>query len=237
MANEKTLSCWQYASLVFTHRDLFPVSYLYGGAGIGKTFTAMREGVGDSGAYSVTLTPETPAAEVRGHYIPKGGEFVWQDGPVLKAVRAGARLVINEVSHASSDVLAFFYPLLESRATSAIPLPTGEQVTPAPGFQVVMTDNFPPDQLPPALRDRMDCVVHIDSFHPDALAMLKPEYRDVAIQLGGENVDPERRVSLRGWLRVQAAEQRLGQEVAFGLVFGRERGAMLRDAIAIAGGK
>lgn len=233
----KQLNSWDYASLVFTHRDLFPISYLYGAPGIGKTYTAMREGVGQSGVYSVTLTPETPAAEPRGHYIPKGGEFVWQDGPVLKAVRSGARLVINEVSHASSDVLAFFYPLLESAATAAIPLPTGEWVKPAPGFQVVMTDNFPPDQLPAALRDRMDCVVHIDTFHPDALALIKPEYRDVAVQLGDESVDAERRVSLRGWLRVQAAEDRLGQEVAFGLVFGRERGAMLRDAIAIAGGR
>jgi MoxR-like ATPase len=55
--------------------------YLFGPSGIGKTFVAYQCGRTQRGLYSVTLTQETPAAELRGTYLPKGDELVWHDGP------------------------------------------------------------------------------------------------------------------------------------------------------------
>ena len=80
--------------------------YLSGPPGIGKTYTAYHSGLKGREVFSVSLTPETPAAELRGFWMPKGDQFVWTDGVFLAAMRKGARVVINEISHASHDVLA-----------------------------------------------------------------------------------------------------------------------------------
>ena len=135
--------------------------YVWGPPGTGKTFAACHADRGGRELFNVTLTPETPAAELRGFFVPRGVEFVWQDGVFVEAMRKGARLVINEVAHASADVLAILHPLLESRETARLTLPNLETVVPAPGFQVVCTDNLPPDHLPPALRDRFKSLLHV----------------------------------------------------------------------------
>lgn len=231
----KSMNAWHLTSLALKHRDAFRVVLIWGPPGVGKTYTAQHESLTSGGVVSVTLTPETPASELRGFYVPKGGEFVWQDGPVVMALRRGARLIINEISHASSDVLALLYPLLESTSTAGVPLPSGEVVKPAEGFQAVITDNHSPAQLPEALQDRADAICHITELHPDALARIAPEYREAAIQLAKPDVPFDRRVSVRGWLRLSEALRRVETEEAFALVFGPERGAMLRDALAIAG--
>ena len=96
---------WEFVERVMRSRRTRTV-YLWGPPGTGKTYTSMRYGVEDQEVFVVTLTPETPAAELRGFWMPKGNEFVWQDGIFVEAMRKGARVVINEVSHASSDVLA-----------------------------------------------------------------------------------------------------------------------------------
>ena len=88
-----------------------------------------------AGHYSVTLTPDTPAAELRGHYIPVGSDFKWQDGPAISAWRYGGRLVVNEIDHAGGDALSFLLVCLDSDSTACLTLPTGEMVRPHPQFQ------------------------------------------------------------------------------------------------------
>ena len=202
--------------------------FLGGKTGTGKTYTAMRSGLGGRNLYCVTLTPETPAAELRGFWMPKGNEFVWQDGVFISAMREGARVVVNEIAHASHDVLALMYPILESEETAALTLPTGETVRPAKGFQVICTDNVSIDYLPEALQNRFDSILNVTSPHPAAIARLNPGFREAARR--AFDLDEGRGVSIRGWIQVQKYAESMGSEDAFRACFGEERGHQLYTA-------
>lgn len=205
--------------------------YLWGPPGIGKTYSATRTGLRERAVFSITLTPETPAAELRGFWMPKGQEFVWMDGVFIDAMRKGARVVINEISHASHDVLAILHPILENVETARLTLPSGETVVPAPGFQVVCTDNMPVDQLPESLRDRFKSVMRVGRPHPDALLCLPEDLRAAALRTF--DLESERAVSIRGWLAVHEMESEFERPTAFRVVFGRERGEQLFNALAL----
>jgi hypothetical protein len=208
--------------------------YLWGKPGIGKTYCAYHKGRIGRGCYAITLTQEMPASELRGHYLPKGDHFEWHDGPVIRAMREGARLVINEILHASDDVLSFLFPILEFEETARLTLPTGETVTPAPGFHTVLTDNAAPDDLPAPLRDRFDAVLEINEPHPEALALLPEALREVARR--GFALEDDRRVSIRGWLGIARLEAEFGLADACTVVFGAERGSQIHDAVVLARG-
>ena len=179
----------------------------------------------------MTLTEETSAAELRGHFIIKGGDAVWHDGPFIRAMREGARLVINEISNANPDVLHLLFPILESQETARLTLPTGETIRPAEGFHVVATDNHPVDRLPEPLQDRFVAQLHATEPHPDALAGLSDDLRAVAES--ALQITDDRRISARQWNNLQALEQDFGRYEACLLVFGAERGAMMFDAIQV----
>ena len=229
-----SITDWELAEETLALSSVFRVTYLYGPAGIGKTYTAMRAGLNGRGVYALTLTQETPSDEVRGHYLPtEAGGLAWHDGVLIRAMREGARVVINEISHASNDVESFLYPVLESPETAAVTLPTGETVRPAEGFNVVLTDNFPPDQLKAALRDRFDSVLHIAQPHPKAVEQIDDRFRPMAVKLFAADLghDDDRRVSIRGWLRLQAASKAMQSDArAFAACFGRAKGGRLYDA-------
>lgn len=205
--------------------------YLWGPPGTGKTYSAFHSGLRGREVYSITLTPETPAAELRGFWTPKGSEFVWQDGPFIHAMRKGARIVINEISHASHDVLAILHPVLESLDTAQLTLPSLETVTPAEGFQVVCTDNLPIDQLPASLQDRFNSVLHVSRPHPKALARLPEDLREAALRTF--DLESERAVSIRGWLTVCEMEGEFDRPTAIRAVFGRERGDQIYNALVL----
>jgi hypothetical protein len=224
---------WELIERVLSSPTLCRI-YLWGKAGVGKTYCAYHKGRIERGCYAITLTQEMPASELRGHYLPKGDRFEWHDGPVIRAMREGARLVINEILHASDDVLSFLYPILEFEETARITLPTGETVTPAAGFNTVMTDNAAPDELPAPLRDRFDAVLEINEPHPEALALLPEALREVAGR--GFALEDDRRVSIRGWLGIARLEAEFGLADACTIVFGAERGSQIYDAILLARG-
>jgi hypothetical protein len=215
--------------------ELVRTVLIFGRPGTGKTHAGLRFGRVGKGVYTVTLTEEVTAAEVRGHWIFKGGDAIWHDGPFVRAMREGARLVINEISNASADVLQLLFLVLESPETAVLTLPSGETVRPAPGFHVVATDNLPPDRLPEALRDRFQCVLEITRPHPDALAGLSPSVRRAAE--ASLALEDDRRVSARGWRVLDALIPVFGLWTACRLVFGLERGTMIHDAILIAEGR
>ena len=227
---ESPAEIWNFVERVLKSRFAHTV-YLWGPPGVGKSFVACRAGLGDREVFSVTLTPETPAAELRGFWMPKGNEFVWQDGVFVEAMRKGARIVLNEISYASSDVIAILHPVLDSRETAQLTLPNLETIRPAEGFQVICTDNLPPDQLPGALQDRFKSVINVTGPHPDALARLPEDLREAALRTF--DLDEDRAVSVRGWLAVHAFEGEFDRKTAMHAVFGFERGEQIFRATVL----
>lgn len=223
----KKLPIWSLIELVLPASRL---TLLYGPPGTGKTTAGNYMGEPKE-VYNLTLTEETPAAELRGHFIPKGQEFVWMDGPALTAFKRGARLVLNEIDKASGDALTFCHALLDDPGIARITLPykseEGETVTvtPHPDFHVVATMNGEPDDLPEALRDRFAVRINVDKVHPDAIASLPKELRKIASK--GISKDGERSVSIRGWNAFVQLREIVGEENAARAVFGSRADTIL----------
>jgi hypothetical protein len=220
---------WDLVQQVIDHsRTLL----LYGPPGTGKTFSAHTH-TGDRQLFSITLTPDTPAAELRGHYVPQGNQFIWQDGPALRAWRYGGRLVLNEIDQAGGDALSFLLNCLDSPETACLTLPTGELLRPHPQFQAVATMNGDPDnELPTALRDRFPVCIEITDAHPNGIGSL-PQDLQAAASGSVCAVDPDRRITLRAWLAFASLRNRIGSEAAAKAVF-RSRGQDILDALKIA---
>jgi MoxR-like ATPase len=172
---------------------------LYGIPGTGKTYQATKVNVPqDKDVYSTTLTIDSTASEMIGHYIPNDtGTFDWNDGVAIKAWREGTRLVINEIDHAGPDVSSVLHAILDDADIARLTLPNKkkETVTPSKGFSVIATMNGTPDMLPEALADRFGVKININSVHPDAIKSLPEQYQSVYSERD-ENDIP---VSIRAW--------------------------------------
>lgn len=205
--------------------------FLSGEPGIGKTFAALRLGSDQTAIYVVTLTEDTPCAELRGHYLFKGQDAEFHLGPFARAMLEGARLVVNEVSHAPPEVHTLMHAILESPQTARLTLPNGETIRPAPGFKVVLTDNRDIDSLPEAIRDRIDAQFVITDAHPDALTHLSPRLRKIWKSTRG--ITGTKRLSLRDAFRLDNLLAELNLDDACFIAFGAERGPQVHDAIVL----
>lgn len=217
-ASNATAQVWSDIEAVtcVTQRTL-----LHGPPGTGKTYAALTAGVTPGQrVFALTCSEEMAAAELRGHYVPRGGEFVWQDGPAMAAWSCGGRLVINEVDKASADALTFLYAVLDDAESARITLPNGEDRQPKAGFSVVATMNGDPDMdLPEALRDRFPVCIEVRSVHPEALRALPADLRGPA-EKGVLAPEAERRTSIRVWLEFARLRPVVGVDVAARACFG-----------------
>ncbi|HSO06554.1 MAG TPA: AAA family ATPase, partial [Pelomicrobium sp.] len=90
--------------------------------------------------YTVACHDDLTAADLTGRYLLKGGETVWVDGPLTRAVREGAICYLDEVVEARKDVTVVLHPLTDDRRL--LPLErTGEQLRAADGFMLVVSYN------------------------------------------------------------------------------------------------
>jgi nitric oxide reductase NorQ protein len=64
---------------------------------------------------TVACNDDTSAVDLLGRWLVQGGDTVWQDGPVTRAVRTGAILYLDELAEARPDVVVVLHPLADHR--------------------------------------------------------------------------------------------------------------------------
>jgi nitric oxide reductase NorQ protein len=98
---------------------------------------------------TVSCHDDLTASDLVGRYLITGAETVWVDGPLARAVRAGAICYLDEIVEARKDTTVVIHPLADDRRV--LPMEkTGEllQATPQfclalsynPGYQSVLKD-------------------------------------------------------------------------------------------------
>ena len=137
--------------------DLFEAAYanglpilLKGPTGCGKTrfmeYMAWRL---KRPLITVSCHDDLTASDLVGRFLVKGGETVWVDGPLTRAVRCGGICYLDEIVEARKDTMVVIHPLADDRR--ALPMEKLGQLLEAPedfclaisynpGYQSVLKD-------------------------------------------------------------------------------------------------
>lgn len=177
---DTTLTGWDKADFALTNglgRVLF-----YGAPGTGKTYYGLKYHLAGQRSYRLICTQDMTDTDLIGG-MKQGNDGIWRfrEGVAVKAWREGARLVVDEINRASGDVESRLMAMIDTSDSSEWQNDeTGEIVKPHPLFSVVATMNGEPEDLAPAVLDRLVVRVEINTPHPDAINAL-PEYiREIA---------------------------------------------------------
>jgi MoxR-like ATPase len=164
---------------------------LKGPTGCGKTrfVEAMAHDLGRE-LITVACHEDLTAADLVGRFLIQGGDTVWVDGPLTRAVRTGAICYLDEVVEARHDSLAVLHSLTDHRR--ALYLDRANEVVQAPAeFMLVCSYN-------PAYRS--------------SLKELKPSFRQRFATLPMSYLPPDREAD------VVVAESGIGLAAARRLV-------------------
>lgn len=129
----------------------------------------------------VAANPDHPenavvSAAIRGAHTAAAAArapFIWEDGPLVKAMREGSVLLIDEVNLAEDAVLERLNSVLEPGRTLLLAEkggPEPEKIVAAPAFRVIATMNPGGDhgkrELSPALSNRFTqvCITLLSAF-------------------------------------------------------------------------
>jgi len=122
------------------HEQRLPLM-LKGPTGCGKTrFVEHMAARLDRPLVTVPCHDDTSAADLLGRWLVRGGDTVWQDGPVTRAVREGAILYLDEIAEARPDVIVAIHPLTDHRRELYVER-KGERLTAPEGFMLVVSFN------------------------------------------------------------------------------------------------
>ena len=123
---------------IIASNSFYP-TYVTGLSGNGKTMMIEQACAKASKHYiRVQITPETDEDDLIGGFRLVNGETVFAEGPVIKAMKQGALLLIDELDRGSNKIMCL-QGVLEGKPV--LIKKTGEIVTPAEGFNVMATAN------------------------------------------------------------------------------------------------
>ena len=142
---------------------------------------------------TVACHDDLTTADLVGRYLLQGGDTMWVDGPLTRAVREGAICYLDEVVEARQDTTVVLHPLADHRRQLPIDR-LGVTLDAAPGFCLVVSYN-PGYQsvlkdLKDSTRQRM-VAIELDFPPPDVEekvvaheAGIEPETAARLVQLG-----------------------------------------------------
>ena len=138
---DPTFVKWGYFNDVrdIVKSKMFYPMYVAGLSGNGKTMMIEQVCASLGREYvRVQITPETDEDDLIGGFRLLNGETVFAKGPVIKAMEAGAVLLIDEIDRGTNKLMCL-QGVLEGKPV--LIKKTGEVVSPAPGFNVIGTAN------------------------------------------------------------------------------------------------
>jgi MoxR-like ATPase len=164
---------------------------LTGPTGCGKTRLIEHMG-GLLGREVITISchDDLTSSDLVGRFMVTGGDVVWNDGPLTRAVKQGAICYMDEVVEARHDSLAVLHSLTDHRRTLYLDR-AGEVIEAPPTFMLVCSYN-------PAYRS--------------SLKELKPSFRQRFVTVAMTFLPPEREAD------VLVAEAGIAKTVASRLV-------------------
>jgi nitric oxide reductase NorQ protein len=89
---------------------------------------------------TVSCHDDLTAADLVGRYLLTGGETVWMDGPLARAVRLGGICYLDEIVEARKDTTVVIHPLADDRRVLPIEK-TGEMLSAPPEFGLAISYN------------------------------------------------------------------------------------------------
>lgn len=114
---------------------------LTGPTGCGKTrFVEHMGRLVDRPVVTISCHDDLTSSDLVGRFMVSGGDVVWNDGPLTRAVKAGALCYLDEVVEARHDSLAILHSLTDHRRT--LYLDRADEVVHAPAsFMLVCSYN------------------------------------------------------------------------------------------------
>jgi len=88
----------------------------------------------------VVCNEDTSATDLLGRYLLKGGDTIWQEGPVTRAVREGHLLYLDEIAEAREDVVVLLHSLSDHRRQLYLDRPH-ETISAPCSFQLIISFN------------------------------------------------------------------------------------------------
>lgn len=127
-----------------TARSAGMYALFYGAPGCGKT--ALVEASfhdQDGGFFTVLGSGDTEVSDLVGGYVQTPtGQFLWEDGPLIRAAESGGVLLIDEIGLIDTKVLSIVYGLMDGRREYTVTAnPERGTVKAKDGFYVVAATN------------------------------------------------------------------------------------------------
>lgn len=119
--------------------NIFYPMFITGLSGNGKTF-GVEQACAKNGRelFRVNITIETDEDDLLGGFRLVNDETKWFDGPVIRAMKRGGVLLLDEVDLGSNKLLCL-QPILEGKGILLKKI--NQYIKPAPGFTIVATAN------------------------------------------------------------------------------------------------
>jgi len=127
---------------------------------------------------TVACNEDTSATDLLGRHLLQGGDTVWVDGPVTRAVREGAILYLDEIAEARADAIVVIHSLTDHRRELFLDR-TGEKIKASEDFMLIVSYN-PGYQrslreLKPSTRQRFVGISFDYPTEPDEITIVSTE--------------------------------------------------------------